>query len=170
MKEHQCHDNFPLWIVILSNLTGLSIYGIGAYILSGFGVLWIIPYLLYCFAIDITVLRNSCVNCYYYGKVCGLGKGKVCAMLFKQGEPAKFAEKELYWYHMMPDFLAFIFPIIGGIVRLITDFSWITVILLAILTLIAFAGNSFIRGSLVCKYCRQRELGCPADRLFNREK
>ena len=29
-------------------------------------------------------------------------------------------------------------------------------------------GNGFIRGTLTCKYCKQGELGCPADRLFNK--
>jgi len=38
------------------------------------------------------------------------------------------------------------------------------------LILLTSAGNSYIRGSLACKYCQQRELGCPAEKLFNKEK
>jgi len=34
------------------------------------------------------------------------------------------------------------------------------------LLLLATAGKGAVRSSLACKRCRQRELGCPAERLF----
>jgi len=34
------------------------------------------------------------------------------------------------------------------------------------LVMLSFVGNAVIRGSFACKYCRQREIGCPASRLF----
>jgi hypothetical protein len=27
-----------------------------------------------------------------------------------------------------------------------------------------------VRGHIACKYCKQREIGCPAQRLFDRTK
>jgi hypothetical protein len=27
-----------------------------------------------------------------------------------------------------------------------------------------------VRGQLACKYCKQRELGCPAEQLFSKTK
>jgi hypothetical protein len=27
-----------------------------------------------------------------------------------------------------------------------------------------------IRGSIACKYCKQRELGCPAEQMFAKKK
>jgi len=32
------------------------------------------------------------------------------------------------------------------------------------------AKEKLARGSLTCKYCQQRELGCPADLLFTKKK
>jgi hypothetical protein len=36
--------------------------------------------------------------------------------------------------------------------------------------LLTFIGNGLVRGSLACKYCKQREIGCPAEQLFNKKK
>lgn len=44
-------------------------------------------YVLYCFGLEVQLLKGHCVNCYYYGEICGFGKSKLCAWLFKKGEP-----------------------------------------------------------------------------------
>jgi hypothetical protein len=67
---------------------------------------------------------------------------------------------------MLPDFLVFIFPIIGGIVLLVRSFSWLLVVLLAVLIALSFGGNAVIRGQFACKYCKQREIGCPGAKAF----
>jgi hypothetical protein len=37
---------------------------------------------------------------------------------------------------------------------------------LAVLIALSFVGNAVLRGSFACKYCKQREIGCPAEKLF----
>lgn len=170
MEETKSYERFPVWIALLANLVAILIYAIGAYILAGFGVLLFILYLLYCLWIEMGVLRGSCVNCYYYGKVCGLGKGKLCSLLFKKGDPQRFVEKEVSWSKILPDFMVFIFPLVGGIILLLRDFTLLLVVLIAIIVILSFGGNAVIRGSFACKYCKQREIGCPAERLFRKEK
>ena len=169
MEGTKAYDTFPMWIVTLCNLVSLLIVGIGAYIFVGLSVWLVIPYLGYWLWMEMRVLKRSCVNCTYYGKVCGFGKGKLCALLFKQGDPQKFAEKECRWLDLLPDFFVMIFPLIGGIVLLITDFNWLILVLLIVLLGLSSAGNAFIRGSYACKYCKQKELGCPAEQLFNKK-
>ena len=166
MEETKSYENFPLWIVLLSSLVALLIYAVGAYILARLGIVYAILYLLYCLGIEIWLLRGSCVHCYYYGKVCGLGRGKLCSVLFPKGDPQKFIEREASWTALLPDFMVFIFPIVGGIILLVTDFSWLIVAMLAILVILSSVGNAVIRGSLTCKYCKQREIGCPAEKMF----
>jgi hypothetical protein len=168
-NDEKHFENFPWWIVLLSNVFSILIYATGAFILAGFGIVTSFLYLLYCFFIEMTLLRRSCVNCYYYDKYCGLGKGKLCSLFFKKGDPQKFADKEISWIKMLPDFLVFIFPLIGGIVLLIQNFFWIILALLLFLIFLFCFGNNFIRGSLVCKYCKQMEHGCPAEKFFNKE-
>ena len=170
MEETKSYENFPAWIALLVTAVTLSIYAIGAYILAGFGVLFSSIYLLYCFLIELNVLRRSCVDCYYYGRTCGLGRGKLCALFFKKGEPQRFAEKEISWSAILPDFMVSIIPLVGGIILLIIDFTWLLVVLLALLFILAFGGNAVVRGSFACKYCKQREIGCPAEQLFSKDQ
>jgi len=163
-------ENFPTWMALLSSLVSISIYAIGAYVLSGIGILFSILYLIYCLWIEIRVLRVACVNCYYYGKVCGLGRGKVCSLFFKRGDPRKFVEREASLRQILPDFMVSIFPIVGGTILLVRNFTWLLVAMLAILVILSFWGTAVIRGSFACKYCKQREIGCPAEKLFSKEK
>ncbi|WP_431062039.1 hypothetical protein [Methanobacterium sp.] len=153
----------------MSNIVSLSIYIIGAYILSGLGLVYAISYLLYCIFLEIRLLKNGCVNCYYYGKICGFGKGRLSALFFKKGDSSKFSQKKLSWKDMIPDMLVFIFPLIGGIILLIYTFSWIILFLIAALLILSFTGNALVRGFLTCGNCKQRELGCPAEDLFNKK-
>ena len=69
---------------------------------------------------------------------------------------------------MIPDFLVLIFPLVGGIIVLIKDFNWLILVLMVILVMLSMGGNALIRGSFACKYCKQKELGCPAEQLFNK--
>lgn len=168
MQNNKAYENFPVWIPLLSCTLSLSIYALGAFIFSQLGFLFTILYLIFCLWIELGIFQKSCVNCYYYGKTCGLGRGKLCALLFKKGNPEGFAEKEISWKDLIPDFLVLIFPLIGGIIILIRDFTWLILTLMVILVILSLGGNAFMRGSLACKYCKQKELGCPAEQLFNK--
>ena len=164
--ETRTYENFPARIVLLSNGVSLSIYVLGAYILGRGGLLFAICYVLYCLWVESNVLRKSCVHCYYYSKVCAFGKGKLCSWLFRKGEPQRFIERQVSWRDLIPDMLVLIFPLIGGILLLTKAFSWLLVMLLVL----SFGGNAIVRGSFACKYCKQRELGCPAQQLFSGKK
>ncbi|MFA6419159.1 MAG: hypothetical protein WCW67_08525, partial [Candidatus Margulisiibacteriota bacterium] len=66
-------ENYPLFIPALSILLSLTIYALGATILSSFGRIAVILYLLFCLWSEYRVLVFSCRSCYYYGKLCGPG-------------------------------------------------------------------------------------------------
>jgi hypothetical protein len=34
---------------------------------------------------------------------------------------------------------------------------------------LGFAGNAMVRGCLVWKHCKQKDIGCPAEKLFNKK-
>ena len=160
-------ENYPVWVIVLANLLSLSMYAIGTFIFAKLGIAWMLLYLAYCIYLEIKLLRGSCVNCYYYGKSCGFGKGRLCARLFPKGDPGKFTGRKITWRDLIPDFLVSILPLVGGIILLIRDFSWLIAGLLALLIILTSAGNSFVRGNLVCKYCKQRDLGCSAIQMFD---
>jgi hypothetical protein len=113
------------------------------------------------------LLKGACVSCYYYGSVCGLGRGRLCSLLFRKGDPSKFTEREFTWLKMLPDLLVAIFPLVGAVVQLIRQPTWVMGALLAALVLLYGGGNAVVRGAMACKYCKQREIGCPAQEMFS---
>ena len=171
MKKVEFHEYYPYWIIIISNLLQLLIYTIGIIIIKPLGIIWLLIYLAYIIFLEIRLLRKSCINCYYYGKLCAFGKGKLCSLFFKKGNPDNFASNDnMTWKDLIPDMLVSIIPLIIGIVRLIMDFNWILLFIVILLFLLVSKGNELVRGSLACNYCKQREINCPADKMFNKEK
>lgn len=160
----QCYENYPLWMIVLANTLSISIYIIGAFILYGLGIIFSALYLVFCLIMEIRLLK-SCTNCYYYGKTCAFGKGRLSPHIFKKGNPDLFYQGDVSWYAVLPDFLIFLFPMAGGIILLFIEFNWITLLLIIVILILSLAGNAIIR-SLTCKHCKQRELGCSAAELF----
>jgi hypothetical protein len=164
--EPKTYDRYPAGIVILSAAVTLATYGLGAF---GLGRLWpplSVGYLAYCLWTEDRILRHSCANCYYYGDICAFGRGKLCIWLYQSGDPRQFAKREVSWRDVVPDVLVLALPLVGGIADLVLEFTWLTLGSLVLLLTLTFAGNGFVRGSLACAHCKQRELGCPAARLF----
>ena len=164
-----CYEKYSLWIVLLSNFVSIAIYVLGAIIIYQIGWVWLVLYILYILLLEIRILRKSCVNCYYYGKACAFGKGEICRLFFKQGDPQEFVKSKIAWRDIIPDFLVSVVPILVAIVLLIIDFNWLILVLLIVLIFLTSAGNGFIRGSLACRYCKQRKIGCPAIQLFSKK-
>lgn len=163
-------ENYPGCIIFVSNLLTILTCVTGAFIIYHLGIIWLALYLLYFLMLEVRLLKNGCVNCYYYGKFCAFGRGRISALLFKKGSPKKFIRKDMTWKDIIPDFLVSIIPVITGIVLLVLNFDWPILTAVIILIILATLGNSFVRGTLACKHCKQRQLGCPAEQIFNKKK
>jgi hypothetical protein len=168
MDNDAYYENYHFRIVLMASIVSLGIYAAGAYIIYKIGWIWLLLYVAYVLWLEIRLLRKSCVNCFYYGKICAFGKGKICKLFFKPGDPQEFSRTQVTWFSMLPDLLVSAVPIVAGIVLLIIDFNWVILGLMLLVILLTSAGNGYIRGSLACKYCKQREIGCPAMQLFER--
>jgi len=170
MQEPACKEQYPIVTVIVSNLVSLLIYGIGASIFFRFGIVWVVAYIMYILLLEFRLISGHCRDCYYYGKTCAFGKGRLSSLFFRKGDPEKFSALKLTWRDIVPDFLAFIIPVLAGILLLVQDFSLAILLLVIALLLLGFSGNALVREHLACRYCRQREKGCPARQLFNQSK
>jgi len=170
MEEFGRYDQYPLRMVLVSVLVSVAVYAIGAYILAGVGLVFAAIYLLFVFLLEFRLLRGHCTDCYYYGRTCAFGRGRLSAIFFQKGNPDRFCKMTVTWKDILPDFLIFIIPAVVGIALLISSFSWVTALLTAALLLLGFAGNALVRGQIACRYCRQREIGCPAERLFRNNR
>ncbi len=170
MDEITAYPSYPLHYVFISNAVSVSIYALGAAIVSPVGWWAVGLYLLLCLGVEVSVLSRSCVNCFYYGKTCSFGKGRVCALFFKKGNPAQFAAREITWMALVPDFTVFLIPVIVGGAMLAISFSWWRAALIGALVLVSFGGNALVRSTFACRFCKQREIGCPAEKLFSHRK
>ena len=170
MDDNKCFEDYPLSYVFIANIFQALIYVIGASIIIYLGIIWLLFYLLFIIYLEFKLLKNSCINCYYYGKICFSGKGKLSSLFFKKGSAKNFDNKQMKFIDILPDFLVSIIPIIIGIILLIKNFEWLLLVLIIILFLLTFVGNGLIRGSLACKFCKQKGIGCPADQFFNKTK
>ncbi len=168
METIQTYENFPARLVAAAILVNAAIYALGAFILAGFGSMMTAFYLLYCLGNEVHVMKKSCTDCYYFGKWCAFGKGKAAALFFKQGDPQSFPKKSMSHKDLIPDMLVVMFPLVGGIALLIRNFSWSIVIALVPFLAFSFYGTYLIRSRVACAGCKQRELGCPAERFFSK--
>lgn len=162
------YEHFPWWMVAASNFVGLSIYAIGLYLMARMGTPWAVLYAAYCLWLEWRLLSGSCRTCYYYGKRCGFGKGTVCSWFFARGDGQPLSMKGISWLDIVPDFLVSLVPLGAGIALLVRKFEWSVLLPVVLLALLGTAGTGFVRGQIACKYCKQRELGCPAEQLFSK--
>lgn len=168
MTEETRHEHYPAWMVTVSALHAIAIPVLGAYVLAGFGLVVAALYLAFCLALEIHHLWEGCRDCYYYGKRCAFGRGLLCATLFRRGDPQRFPTKTLRWRDMALDFVISVVPLIGGVVLSITAFSWARLAALLALAFLFSVGNAYVRGQIACRFCIQKDLGCPAQKLFEK--
>ncbi len=170
-KKPKGFERYPLSTVLIANSVFLLNYVIGIYI---FTTLWVplgILYVAYVLYLEASVFREGCRYCYYYGKMCPVGKGALAPLFVRKGDPKKFCERTLSAKDFIPNMLVTILPTVGGAVLLYLSFSWIILILMAIPWISMFAGNPVIYGKLACPHCRQGMKCCPAmDYFMKKEK
>jgi len=170
MDTNKRHENYPNWIVLLSNLVSLGIVALGFLIFLRIHLLFALGYILYFLFLEYRLIRHHCTDCYYFGRTCAFGHGRISAVFFKQGNAAKFCNHSMTWKDIILDILISLLPVLAGIILMVIEFDYFILAATIGIILLTTFGNSFIRGRLACRYCKQRDLGCPAEALFNKNK
>ena len=168
MATTRTFSSYPLRYVLIYNAFTLSVYALGTAIVAGAGWWAVVLYLLCCLGVEANLVSRGCRDCAYYGAVCAKGRGRVCSIFFTKGDPARFAAREISWTALIPDLLLPVIPVAAGVVLLVIDFVWWRAALVAAIVVVSFAGSAIVHTMFACKYCKQREIGCPAERLFSK--
>jgi hypothetical protein len=158
-------ENYPIWIIILFNLVSWSVYAAGIYLLYLIRPWLSLLFLIYILYLEFKVYKEGCVNCYYYGKSCASGRGKI-AKIFKKGDPKKFCEKSVSFKDFLPSLIPSIAPVIAGIYLMIVNFNWIILVLTIWPVIVWFVGNPIVYGQLACPHCKQDKICCPVSKYF----
>ncbi len=169
MAEPKAYERYPLRNVLIYNLVILVTYLIGVYILSRIGLVWGLLYIVYLIILELQLYREGCASCYYYGKRCVAGKGKIAPLFFKKQDPKRFCEKQVTWKNLLPNIMVVVFPLIGGGYLLWTGFEWLIAGLMVVPILIWVFGNPLVYGKLACPHCKQGRICCPANDFFGKK-
>lgn len=170
MQEPETLDQYPARTVLIANLLTLGMYITGVVLLSFLGILWVAGYLVLIIWLELRLVAGHCRDCYYFGRTCAFGRGRISALCFPSGNPEKFCSMTITWRDLIPDLLVMLIPVLAGLFLFITGTGILILIPVALLLILGFAGNAYVRGQLACRYCRQRILGCPAEALFRQGK
>jgi len=169
MAEPKAYEKYPVVNVLVYNLVTLVNYVIGVYILYRVGLVWGLLYAVYLVILEFYLYKEGCASCYYYGKRCVAGKGKIAPLFFRKDDPKKFCERKVTWKNLLPNMMITIFPLIGGGYLMWTGFEWLIAGLMAIPILIWVLGNPLVYGKLACPHCKQGRICCPANDFFGKK-
>lgn len=170
MKPVRSYEQYPWGIIALSNTVTLITYAAGIFIMFRWHWIAGTAFAIYLAFLEFRLIKKHCVNCYYYGRYCAFGRGRISSWFFRKGEPDQFCHMHLTWKSLIPDLLTVLIPVITGIMLMILHFDLCILIAVIALIFLATYGNNLIRGTFSCRYCRQKELGCPAQELFSKKQ
>ncbi|MBW2981716.1 hypothetical protein KY343_02440 [Candidatus Woesearchaeota archaeon] len=165
------YESYPIWSILLANVLFLLVYFFGAYIMFRLHLITGILYIVYILLMEYFVYKEACPHCYYYGKLCFSGRGKLAKLLYKKGDPKKFCEREMKFKDLIPQMLVVLVPIIVGIALLISrGFHLLTLIAVLYPVFNWFFINPILYGKLACPHCKQGKKCCPALDFFKKKK
>lgn len=122
----------------------------------------LVAWIYFAFAIIMVyvVLRKLvCTNCYYYGKLCAMGWGKLSALLFKKGNIKDFKTSIGVKLAPLTYGLLSIIPLILVVISIFLGFSIFKIVILVLLLLVSFYSGAISRKK-TCAECKMK-LMCP---------
>lgn len=87
-----CYDNYPMRIVILNLVELFAALSVGLLLTAQVGWGAVLLYALLGFLGVLLSLAYGCTRCCYYGRVCGMGLGKIAARIFSQRDEKEFGQ------------------------------------------------------------------------------
>src|SRR4030042_5482935 len=156
----QGFEKFPKSQIVLGNLLMLL------WIALGTAACWFLYpiaawiYLTIALLMVFVVLRwLVCTNCYYYGKWCSTGWGKLTALLFKKGSVDKFSKSAGIKLAPLTYGMLSLIPLILVVIALVKDFTVPKLVVLILLLLIS--GYSAVGNrKKSCANCKMKTI-CP---------
>jgi hypothetical protein len=151
-------ENYPKYIIVIRWIILLTAFALGTYILADVHFALAIIYILYSLiALTLILPLSRCVSCFYHGKVCNTGWGKVAGYLFEKGDESKYVEHYNYAIFLH---LLWLVPLLVALLQVVRKRNIFALLIFVIYVFILFAEKIILK-KLCCKRCHQREF-CPA--------
>ena len=146
-------ESFPLSWIIGENLLYLAMWLLAGYLIWPIWMPFGLPFLTIIWtvlvvAIQILLKKHNCSGCYYYGKLCHLGWGKISSAMFKQdgGNPKTGMKLSLFYIISPP--VIFLTSLIFAIIKNPTWVYWFVLVLFVILNVASFQVRK--KGCILC--------------------
>ena len=154
-----CRDSFGVAWIAAENILHVS-----TWVVAG-GLVWpirwhgwpavVIFWALVVVVIQVLLKKHNCSRCYYYGKNCHLGWGRLSAWLFKQDSGSMKTGKRLSLFYVLSPPVFLIAGVAVGVLLDVGTLHWVLLGLYVTLNAAAFPVRK--RG---CKLCAMRKV-CP---------
>jgi uncharacterized membrane protein YccF (DUF307 family) len=151
-------DTYPLGVIIVRWIILGMAFALGVYILADIKLVLGLIYVVYSLiALTFILPLSRCVSCYYHGKACNTGWGKMAAYLSPKGDESKYVEH--YNYAILLHLL-WLVPLLASLVQLLRKRD-IPALMIFIGYLLILLLDKVSLKKLACTRCHQREF-CPA--------
>jgi len=153
-------EEYPTAQAIFANVVMMLWLALGAVACWFFYPLIGLIYLVFALVMVYVVLRKLvCPNCYYHGKCCHIGWGKLSAFLFKKGNIEDFDTSFSLKIAPLTYGLLTLIPLILIAISIFQEFLISKVVIMVILLAISFYSGTIGRKK-ACLVCKMR-LICP---------
>ncbi|MCK4427620.1 MAG: hypothetical protein KAW16_03945 [candidate division Zixibacteria bacterium] len=164
-SEFSFCENYPKYIIVIRWIVLSIAFALGIYILLGFHNMLAIIYIIYSvIALTLILPLSRCVSCFYHGKLCNTGWGKIAAYLFKKGDESKYVEHYNYAIFLH---LLWLIPLLVALLQSVRQRDLFALSIFVIYLFILFVEKIILK-KLGCKRCHLREF-CPALPFRKRE-
>ncbi len=151
-------DNYPAHIIVIRWIILLLAFALGIYVLLEFHHMLAIVYIVYAsLALTLILSLSRCGSCFYHGRFCNTGWGKIAAYLFKKGDESKYVDRYDYAIFLH---LLWLIPLLAAALQAIRKRNVLALAIFAAYLLTLFVEKIILK-KLCCKRCHQRDF-CPA--------
>ena len=156
--EFTFYENYPKYIIVFRWIILLLAFVLGIYVLLDFYYMLAVVYVLYSvMALTLILPLSRCVSCFYYGKFCNTGWGRVASYLYRKGDESKYVDHYNYAIFLH---LLWLVPLLVVLLQLARKRNILALSILVIYLFILLIEKIILK-KLCCRRCHQREF-CPA--------
>jgi len=136
-------ESFSLAWIIGENLLHLTTWVLAGYLIWPLWIPFGLPLLTIIWAVLVVVVqillkKHNCSGCYYYGKLCHLGWGKISSAMFKQDSGDLNIGMKLSLFYIVPPPVIFVAALIFAIIKSPVWVYWFILVLFLIFNAVSF--------------------------------
>ena len=137
-----CRDSFPLAWIVGENLLYLSMWVLAGALVwpirwGGWPVVTV-AWAVLVLAVQVLLKKHNCSGCYYYGKACHLGWGKLSALLFEQDSGDMKTGMRLSLFYVISPPLFLVAGLLVGVFFDVGAWHWLLLGVYVVLNVLSF--------------------------------